>query len=193
MKHSTPTTDCSDQQFSSVDFTTSPPEFTEAYDCIFEGCNFQEVDLGHSKFNDCEFRHCNFSVTKIANAVFRGCKFIGCKALGVNWSSAQRIENCRFTECNMTSAVLMHRDLRNFVFEDSILVDVDFSAANMQRAQFKNCDLAGAMFRNTNLARADFSTAKNYDIDPKINILAKAKFSMPEAISLLSGLGIELV
>ncbi len=87
----------------------------------------------------------------------------------------------------------MHRDLRNFVFEDSILIDVDFSSANMQRAQFANCDLSGATFRNTNLSRADFSTAKNYDIDPKINILAKAKFSMPEAVSLLSGLGIELV
>jgi hypothetical protein len=39
---------------------------------------------------------------------------------------------------------------------------------------------------------ADFREAFNYDIDFKFNKLAKAKFSIPEALSLLNSLDIIL-
>ncbi len=63
----------------------------------------------------------------------------------------------------------------------------------MKKADFDGSDLQHATFRGTDLSEADLSTAKNYEIDPLHNTLKKAKFSLPDAVGLLSGLGIVLV
>jgi len=49
------------------------------------------------------------------------------------------------------------------------------------------------MFGNTNLTEADLSRACNYRIDPAQNVLGQAKFSLPEAMSLLYSMDIVLV
>ena len=58
--------------------------------------------------------------------------------------------------------------------------------------EFINCDFSGAVFENTILEKADLRTAINYSIDPEINRLKKAKFSMPGLIGLLDKYDIEL-
>ncbi len=87
----------------------------------------------------------------------------------------------------------MNLSLQHTIFKNCLLKEVDFSESDLHKAQFENCDLMGAVFRQTNLQGADFSSAKNYMIDPQFNRIKKAKFSLPEAASLLVGLGIELV
>jgi len=49
------------------------------------------------------------------------------------------------------------------------------------------------MFGNTNLTEADLSRARNYHIDPGQNVLRQARFSLPEAKSLLYSMDIVLV
>jgi uncharacterized protein YjbI with pentapeptide repeats len=69
---------------------------------------------------------------------------------------------------------------------------VDFSDANLEKADFRGTDLEKSIFRNTDISGANFVGAKNYYISPQYNRLKGAKFSLPEAMSLLYGLEIVL-
>jgi uncharacterized protein YjbI with pentapeptide repeats len=64
--------------------------------------------------------------------------------------------------------------------------EVDFTDCDLTQSAFDNCDLAKAKFENTNLEKADFRTAYNYALDPEINKVKKAQFSLPGVVGLLS-------
>jgi uncharacterized protein YjbI with pentapeptide repeats len=63
----------------------------------------------------------------------------------------------------------------------------------LSRASFARTDLAESVFLNTDLTQADLSQARNYRIDPGQNKIARARFSLPEAMSLLYNMDIEMV
>jgi hypothetical protein len=73
-----------------------------------------------------------------------------------------------------------------------VALDVDFREADLSQADFAGTDLTGSLFSNTNLTEADLSDARNYHIAPGQNVLTRAKFSLPEALSLLYNLDIAL-
>jgi hypothetical protein len=50
----------------------------------------------------------------------------------------------------------------------------------------------GSSFENTNLEKADFGTAYNYSINPNLNRIKKAKFSLPAVTGLLDQYDIEI-
>ena len=77
-------------------------------------------------------------------------------------------------------------------FINSLIKDSGFEECNLEKALFDNCDLELTAFINNNLKKANFETSKNYLIDPKQNDLSKAQFSLPEALSFLSLLPIEI-
>jgi len=52
--------------------------------------------------------------------------------------------------------------------------------------------LTGAMFESTNLEKADFRSSFHYSINPEINKIKKAKFSLPAVIGLLDKYQIEI-
>lgn len=182
-----------DQRLVAVDYTIEAFSPLEANDCVFERCNFQQVDLRSKKFVDCEFIGSNLTLANLLYSTFRNCKFVDCKLTGINWSTASKVSDCEFLKCNLSTSVMMNLDLRHAKFIECILREVDFSDADMKKASLDSSDLQHATFRGTDLTEADFSTAKNYEIDPLHNKIKKAKFSLPEAVGLLSGLGIVLV
>ena len=53
-----------------------------------------------------------------------------------------------------------------------------FTNSNATGAVFKNCDLLNAKFENTILEKADFRNAVNYSINPELNKIKQAKFSL---------------
>jgi uncharacterized protein YjbI with pentapeptide repeats len=73
-----------------------------------------------------------------------------------------------------------------------VALDVDFREADLSQADFAGTDLSDSMFVNTDLTEADLSRARNYHIDPSQNVLRQARFSLPEAMSLLYSLDIVL-
>jgi fluoroquinolone resistance protein len=77
--------------------------------------------------------------------------------------------------------------------KDCIALDVDFRQADLSEADFAGTDLSQSLFGDTNLSQADLSRACNYDIDPGLNVLRQARFSLPEALSLLHSMDIVLV
>ena len=56
--------------------------------------------------------------------------------------------------------------------------EVDFTDADLSGASLDKTDLQLALFENTNLEKADLRTAYNYSINPEINKIKKAKFSL---------------
>jgi uncharacterized protein YjbI with pentapeptide repeats len=68
--------------------------------------------------------------------------------------------------------------------------EVDFIETDMTGGDFKNTDFEKSRFFKANLTEADFKGARNYFIDVKNTIIKKTRFSMPEAVELLSSLDI---
>jgi len=63
---------------------------------------------------------------------------------------------------------------------------------NLRSANFSGADLDGTLFNGTNLELANLRSAINYSINPELNRIRKAKFSMPEAVKLLDFFEIEI-
>ncbi|ELR71211.1 pentapeptide repeat protein [Fulvivirga imtechensis AK7] len=69
---------------------------------------------------------------------------------------------------------------------------MDFAQAELSNAVFNDCDLLNATFESTNLEKADLRTASNYVLDPELNRIKGAKFSMPAVVGLLSKYDIKI-
>ena len=69
---------------------------------------------------------------------------------------------------------------------------VDLAETNMKGVSLYDCDLADATFERTDLTQADLRGAKNYIIDPDINKLKNARFSIPEVLGLLAKYSIKI-
>ena len=81
-------------------------------------------------------------------------------------------------------------ELKAIQIKNCIAHEVDFREADLSKANFEGTDLSGSLFNNTNLTEADLGQARNYQIDPGMNILKQAKFSLPEAMGLLYSMDI---
>jgi uncharacterized protein YjbI with pentapeptide repeats len=68
--------------------------------------------------------------------------------------------------------------------------EVEFTETDFTGAVFTETNFEKSQFFKTNLSEADFRGARNYDIDIINNTIKKAKFSYPEAVSLLNNLDI---
>ncbi len=74
-----------------------------------------------------------------------------------------------------------------------IPLEVDFTECDLTAASFDNCDMLEATFDRTILEKADFRTAYHYSINPEVNRIKKAKFSLPEVTGLLNKYDIEII
>jgi uncharacterized protein YjbI with pentapeptide repeats len=72
------------------------------------------------------------------------------------------------------------------VFKNCSLQEADFTNCNLSSSVFDNCNLEKATFENTILDKADFRTAYHYTINPELNSIKKAKFSLIGVVGLLS-------
>jgi uncharacterized protein YjbI with pentapeptide repeats len=72
------------------------------------------------------------------------------------------------------------------------LKNVDFTESDMTKSIFSNADLMNSIFDRTILKEVDFLTAINYSIDPEINIIKKAKFSLHGVPGLLNKYDIKI-
>lgn len=68
--------------------------------------------------------------------------------------------------------------------------EVDFYQADLTECDLSYSNFQEARFQETILIKANFKHAYNYQIDPITNKLKGAQFNLPEAIGLLTGLGI---
>jgi len=175
-----------EETFVDMNYTEKPLAKGEYENCTFQNCNFSNSDLSEIIFIECEFIDCNLSnailnLVSLQDVYFKNCKLIGlffdkCN----NFGFAVSFENCQ-----LNYSIFYQMNLKGCSFSHSLLHNVDFAEANLTDVNFNQCDLLNALFDHSNLEHVDFRTSFNYSIDPDINMVMGAKFSLPEVLGLL--------
>lgn len=187
-----------DETFTDIELAGAIIEGRRFRDCSFVRCNLSDASLVRCRFSDCKFVDCNLSLTKVTSTGFSGVTFTDCKTVGINWTDAYwssiRVPgSLSFVRCILNDSTFFGLDLRELKLIDCRAIDVDFTGANCEDADFSHSDLRDSVFRQSKLARANFSEASNYSINISNNDIKRAKFTLPDAMSLLYSLDIELV
>lgn len=168
-----------DKIIEQVDYTLQPFPKGDYEACRFINCNFHESDLSLVRFVDCEFQDSNLSLIKLGETVFNGVQFVNCKMLGIHFeNSSDLLFSVNFDHCILQYTSFYKRNLKQTVFNTCNLHSVDFTEADLQQATFDKCDLTNAKFDSANLEKANLTTAINFTIDPRINKIKKARFSL---------------
>jgi uncharacterized protein YjbI with pentapeptide repeats len=184
------TTVTTDVRFGASDCATIVFDGGRFEDCLFDHCALQGRDLRGAKFIDCAFDTCDLAVVGVVDCTFLRSRFSGCRLSGVNWSLARTLESVVFDGCQLNDGTFLGLRLSACEFVRCVACATSFRDAILSRAKFCESDLSRAEFVNCDLRGADFRGALNYVISPADNRLEKARFSLPEAITLLTGLGI---
>jgi len=169
-------------------------------DCSFNNCSFTETIFRACKFQGCAFTKCDLNLIKVDNSTFTNTTFENSKIVGVNWVKAswgergmhQLLKSIDFTNCVLNYSTFMGLNLEKVLIKKCTARDVDFSEANLKQADCSFTDFTNTKFRHTDLTETNFRGATNYFIQPQLNTLKKTRFSLPEAISLLYNLDIEI-
>ena len=184
-----------DRKFKGVELSQAELRDKVFENCTFTGCNFTETQFKSCKFVACVFRQCDLSLITVKGCTFTRVHFEHCKSYGVNWADVNWMpgfSSLSFANCGLNYSTFMSMDLRKLEMIACVAKAVNFEDADLTNAILKKTDFAESRFSNTNLSGADFSEASNYTIDVTANRVRGAKFSLPEAMSLLSSLDIIL-
>jgi fluoroquinolone resistance protein len=187
----------SDHTFKAHKLDQQTLQSAEIHDCTFKQCSFVSAVLSECRFIHCTFKDCDFSLAQIPGCLLSGLQFDRCKLVGINWTEADwtsvRLgEPLAFKECALNHSTFIGLDLQEVRMTDCTVIGVDFREANLSLADFSGSDLQESLFLHTDLTRANLNTARNYTIAPAENKLSKARFALPEALSLLYNLDILL-
>lgn len=165
----------------------------EYENCIFNSCDFSDKDLSEFKFIDCEFNGCNLSLAKLYKTILRDVQFNDCKMLGLRFDTCNEFGLLfSFDNCQLNHSSFYQIKIKNTIFKNSQLQEADFAETDLTSTAFDNCNLNRAIFDQTILEKADFRTAYNYSIDPEINRIKKARFSISGITGLLNKYEIDI-
>ena len=187
-----------DEVFKDLKLQKAELVLTEFHQCEFRGCSLVEAVLRSCRFVACRFEACDLSLMTVLGSAFVGVDFEDCTIVGVNWATADwsalnQGKALSFHRCAISHSTFMSTPLKGGHFTDCVAKNADFREADLAEVDFSGTDLSEALFQNTNLRQADLSKARGYAINPDENVIAGAKFSLPEAMALLYNMDIELV
>jgi len=170
---------------------------SEFFDCVFRHCSFVETIFQKCRFINSTFQGCDLSLAEVPESFFSSTRFENSKIIGLNWAQADWAisslgKSIDFIRSTISHSTFIGLNLKGIQIKECIAVDVDFREADLSQAEFTGTDLSESMFSKTNLSVADLRRARNYNIDPGQNVLKGAKFSLPEAMSLLYNMDIIL-
>jgi fluoroquinolone resistance protein len=165
----------------------------EFEDCTFERCVLTSCTLYRCRFTNCRFIACDLSLVQVPNSLFSVVAFERSKAVGVDWTkaggtpTAWLMMSFGFTECVLDYSSFFGLSLRTIKLVRCHAQAADFAEADLSGADCSGTDFTESKFLHTNIEKADFTGATGYAIDPTANRVKQARFSLPEAISLLRG------
>ncbi len=176
------------------DDTVSGGEFV---DCLFRNCSFESLMLLRCSFRECRFEGCTISQVKTRNSELKFCEFEDCTVLGLNWAllkpegpfgePIEKMKSCRIRYGSFTGM-----NLRKFDFAQSALTHCTFADCDLSESDLRSCDLSDTEFFRCDLRKADLRHAGGFIIDVNNNRLRGARFTYPEVLDLLDGLGIRI-
>jgi fluoroquinolone resistance protein len=120
-------------------------------------------------------------------------RFVDCKLLGVNFGECNPfLFSVSFNDCFLHLATFYKLKMKATKFKNCNLKEADFTETDLTSAVFDNCELVSAVFENTILEKADLRNTQNFSIDPELNRIKKAKFSLHNIRGLLEKYNIEI-
>jgi uncharacterized protein YjbI with pentapeptide repeats len=164
--------------------------------CTFERCNLAGMAFYRCALRDCRFVECDLSGITVPNCTVTGVRFERSKLIGVDWTVAGASEVSRalfsvgFVDSLLDLSSFFGMGLHGLSMTGCTAREVDFAEADLSGACFEGTDLGGSKFLHTNLEEANLVGASSYAIDPTTNRVRGARFSLPEAVSLLRGFDI---
>ena len=180
-----------DQTFKSANFSKESLEGRSFTNCTFENCNFQESIWRGGTFCDCLFKRCNISLVGLEGTRLQNVQFDECKVLGADFHKC----DARFFSIHFRKSILIHCNfsglkMQGASFKESKLKECYFTNTLLNGGDFSEVEFTNTDFHNCNLTKCDFRSATRYSINPLTNDIKKARFSFPEAASLLNYLDI---
>lgn len=176
-----------DQVIQDVDFSGLSLQGYSFEDCHFINCNFTGARLSGTSLGTTTFESCNFSSTDISRAKLSNVRFSGCKLMGVNFTNVHTmLFSVSFDACRIQHCIFENLKLTALEAEGNEILETDFTGCNLRKARFGGSDLRGSQFLDNDLKEADFRGASHYSIDPTQNQVKGARFSLPDAVGLLT-------
>lgn len=161
--------------------------------CTFHNCHLEGANLSDANFVDCEFEACDLSNARLSNTGLKNVSFDNCKLLGLHFEDCNDfLLEVHFSACQLDLTTFYGLKLPKTTFRNTSLREVDFSESDFSQSTFSGCDLMGAVFDRTNLTKADLRTAENFIIDPNSNTLKKARFSRMDLAGLLHSYDLDI-
>ena len=182
-----------DQVIEKKDYSSEGLPKGEYENCRFVNCSFANCDLSEDIFLECEFEQCDLSLAKLNYTALRDAVFKSCKMVGLGFQDCnQLLLSVQFEDCQLKLASFYKLKLKATKFVNCNLQEVDFTEADLTGSTMDNCDLSRAVFEYTNIEKSDLRSSFNYQINPEINKIKKAKFSLSGVRGLLSQFDIEI-
>jgi uncharacterized protein YjbI with pentapeptide repeats len=187
-----------DQVFSNVTLATPKLTRTEFDSCVFENCNFREATLYACRFSNCVFSGCDLGLAKLPNCRFIEVEFKQSKLIGIDWttvgtSSTDLIMfSVGFEGCVLDFSSFYGMSIAKTKMRDCSAKEADFTETDLSEADLRGTDFEASTFLHTTLEKANLIDARNYAIDPLLNKIRRAKFSLPDAVSLLATFEIKI-
>ena len=182
-----------EEQFVGLIITGEWIRSKEFEDCRFESCRFTECNFFECAFLECRFEDCLMSATQVSGCSFIDAQFTECKLVGIDWTQGSNVRGLVFSKCTLDYSVFSPLKLKGLKLLNCVCKEADFREADLTDGNFEGTDFDRSVFSQTNLTNANFEEARNYSIDPRVNVLKRAKFSMPEAMSLLKSFDVTIV
>lgn len=190
-------------EFSAMEFKKLEARETHIQAKLFNGCTFAKCNFNGAVFQNCRFRDCTFKGCDLSLASLKGCSFANTTfedslLIGIDWTLTSwatgkfYFKQVDFSGCVLNYSSFMGLNLKKTVMRKCIAHEVGFQDCDLTQADLSFCDLKDSRFAHTNLTGTDLRGAKDYQIDPTQNTLKKTRFSMPEVLSLLYCLDIEI-
>lgn len=168
-----------DKTYEKVAFFNERISNREFDGCMFRNCDFSGTVFFECSFLDCEFIDCNLAMAKLPATSLKTVAFRECKLLGIRFDECDDfLFAVSFTDCTLDYSWFSRKKMPKTPFVNSSLKGVNFESTDLTASVLDNCNLEEAVFDETNLTGADFSTAYHFRIDPELNTIKKAKFSV---------------
>ncbi len=159
---------------------------------IWEHQTWNQDILPTEQFAGQEFFACTFSSLPLIETDFLGTHFSECSFGVPIYLCERRFFTPQFQSCVLIGCNFSHLSMRGISFCKSKVHECSFLEADLTGANLQETDFAGSLFHHTNLAKADFKGARSYAINPQVNVVKKACFSLPDALCLLESFEVDI-
>ena len=163
--------------------------------CTFVDCVLSEVSFRDSHLSDCDFVRCDLSLLDLTDAVFQDVRFDGCRLTGNHFDTLKLGAlgvMAAFDACDLSFCSFRSMDLTACAFTGCVTTDAEFVRCDLTGVSFDDTDLDRCVFQANDLSGADLRNARNYRISPHGNTVTGMRVALPEALSLLAELGVDL-